>query len=131
MVQDPKGQTLKSKERADPRADVQVEVHYRTAQEFIAASSLNISGGGIFIRTREPLPLNQELHLRFTLPGIARPFSVQGLVVWTNPYPSRSGFASGMGIKFMDLDLESKKLIAGFVKARLPAQAQEKKAEAG
>jgi type IV pilus assembly protein PilZ len=113
--------------RVDPRAPVELEVHYRSAQEFLSAYTVNVSGGGIYIKTKEPLPLNQVVHLRFTLPGIARVFNLQGLVVWTNPHPSRSSFPSGMGIKFMNLDPEGKKLIAGFVKAKLPPPPPEKK----
>jgi type IV pilus assembly protein PilZ len=113
--------------RADPRAPVELEVHYRSAQEFLSAYTLNVSGGGVYIKTKEPLPLNQVVHLRFTLPGIARVFNLQGLVVWTNPHPSRSSFPSGMGVKFMNLDPEGKKLIAGFVKAKLPPSPPEQK----
>jgi type IV pilus assembly protein PilZ len=113
--------------RVDPRAPVELEVHYRSAQEFLSAYTVNVSGGGIYIKTKEPLPLNQVVHLRFTLPGIGRVFNLQGLVVWTNPHPSRSSFPSGMGIKFMNLDPEGKKLIAGFVKAKLPPPPPEKK----
>jgi len=116
--------------RAEPRVPVELEVHYRSAQEFLTAYTVNISGGGIFIKTREPLPLNQVVHLRFTLPGIAHVFNLHGLVVWTNPQPSRSSFPSGMGIKFMNLDPEGKKLIAGFVKAKLPAPPPEQKPSA-
>lgn len=117
--------------RADPRAPVELEVHYRSAHDFLTAYTVNISGGGIFIKTREPLPLNQVVHLRFTLPGIPRVFNLHGLVVWTNPQPSRSSFPSGMGIKFMNLDAEGKKVIAAFVKSKLPAPPPEQKPPAG
>ncbi len=113
--------------RVEPRVDVDLEVHYRTAQEFMAAYLRNISGGGLFIRSQQPLPLNREVQVRFTLPGISRPFTVRGVVVWTTPFPSRSSFPSGMGIKFLNLDPEDGKLIAGFVKEKLPAHAPEQK----
>jgi type IV pilus assembly protein PilZ len=116
--------------RAEPRAPVELEVHYLSALEFLTAYTVNISGGGIFIKTREPLPLNQVVHLRFTLPGIARVFNLHGLVVWTNPHPSRSSFPSGMGIKFMNLDAEGKKLIAGFAQAKLAPPPPEQKPSA-
>lgn len=111
------------KQQADPRVDVNLEVQYTTAQEFRAAYAKNISGGGLFIRTQEPLPLNREVQLRFTLPGIARTFLVPGLVVWTNPTPSRSSFPTGMGIKFTDLDPEAKAIITEFVKDSLAVEA--------
>jgi uncharacterized protein (TIGR02266 family) len=107
--------------RVEPRVDVDLEVHYRTAQEFIAAYLRNISGGGIFIRTQQPLPLNQQVQVRLNLPAAPRPLTVRGLVVWTTPYPSRSSFPSGMGVKFLNLDPEAEKIIAGFIKDKLSA----------
>ena len=115
------------KRREDPRVDVDLEIQYRTAQEFTAAYAKNISGGGVFIRTQQPLPLNSEVQVRFTLPGVSRPFVVHGLVVWTNPHPSRSSFPPGMGIKFMELAPEAEEIIARFVKEKLPAAVPEQK----
>ena len=46
--------------------------------------SLNISGGGIFVRTQHPLALNQVVRVRFTLPGITHKFECNGTVVWAN-----------------------------------------------
>jgi len=111
--------------RAEPRAEVDIEVRYRTAQEFMSAYARNISGGGIFVRTAEPLPLNQTVRLRFTLPGIPDRFDVNGIVVWSNPGSSRSSLPSGMGIKLLDLDPHSRELIDEFVKVKSPAPAQE------
>ena len=101
--------------RQDLRAEVAVEVHYRSAQEFRSAYSANISGGGIFLRTPEPLPLNHTVRMRFTLPGVPRPFECHGLVVWAIPAPKKSVLPAGMGIKFLDLAAEAKTLIDAFV----------------
>ena len=119
------------KPRRDPRVAVDLEVRYRSAQEFKAAYARNISGGGIFINTQEPLPLGHTLQIRFSLPGISRPLVVRGLVVWTNPHPSRSSYPSGMGIKFLDLDAETEQLFAGFVKEKLATAAPEEKPPEG
>jgi type IV pilus assembly protein PilZ len=112
--------------REEPRAEVDIEVRYRTGQEFLSAYSQNISGGGIFVRTARPLPLNHRVRLRFTLPGVPHRFEVNGIVVWSNPGSGHGSFSSGMGIKLMDLDPYSKKLITEFVKAKSPAAAPEK-----
>lgn len=103
-------------QRLDPRVEVELEVHYRTPQEFIAAYSKNISGGGIFIRTQQPLPLNQGVLLRFTLPGIAHRFEIHGVVVWANPASVKSSFPAGMGIKFLEYDPKEREMIADFIK---------------
>jgi len=104
--------------REQPRAEVDVEVQYRTVQEFLGAYARNISGGGIFIRGQRVLSLNQAVRLRFTLPGVSHRFETGGIVVWSNPSPSRSSLSSGMGIKFMDLDSTSRGMIEGFVKSK-------------
>ncbi len=115
--------------REDPRVEVDIEVRYRTAQEFLSAYSRNISGGGIFVRTAQPLPLNRGVHLRFTLPGIPHRFDVSGIVVWSNPGAAKSSLPSGMGIKLINLDTQSKQLIAEFVKGKSTTPVAEKKAE--
>jgi len=107
--------------REQPRLEFDVEIHYRSAQEFMSAYSRNISGGGIFVRTPQPLALNQRVRLRFTLPGVPHRFEVNGIVVWSNPGSSRSSLPSGMGIKLVDLDPQSRGIIAEFVKAKSPA----------
>jgi len=112
--------------REEPRVEVDIEVRYRTAQEFLSAYSRNISGGGIFVRTPQPLPLNHGVRLRFTLPGIVHRFEVSGIVVWSNPGSSRSSLPSGMGIKLVDLDPHSRELIAEFIKAQSPGPTPEK-----
>jgi type IV pilus assembly protein PilZ len=102
--------------RVDPRAEAELEVHYRTPQEFLAAYSRNISGGGIFIRTQQPLPLNQKVLVRFTLPGVEHRFEVHGVVVWANAASVRSSLPAGMGIKFLVFDASQQKMIADFIK---------------
>jgi uncharacterized protein (TIGR02266 family) len=105
--------------RVDPRADVNLEVRYRSAHDFMVAYAKNISGGGICIRTAKPLPLNSEVQLRFSLPGIPDVFEIKGLVVWTNPYASQTAFPTGMGIKFLELGPDEKKTIDDFVQSQL------------
>lgn len=115
-------------QRDDPRADAEVEVRYRTVQEFLTAYSRNISGGGLFIRTPQPQALNQKVLVRFTLPGLEHHFDVVGVVVWSNTSP-RSSFPAGMGVKFLEIAPGDVKLITDFVKsvgAEFPAPKKKK-----
>jgi len=117
--------------RVHPRADVNLEVHYRTAHEFMVAYAKNISGGGICIRTAKPLPLNSEVQLRFHLPGVPSPFEVKGLVVWTNPFAGQTAFPTGMGIKFLELGPNEKQILDEFVRSQLAGSRQTTGAQAG
>lgn len=114
--------------RTEERAEVEVEVRYRTMQDFLAAYSRNISGGGLFIRTPQPPPLNQQVQLKFTLPGLDHRFEMGGIVVWSNASP-RSSFPPGMGIKFVEAAPEDVERIQEFVRnAGMEMPTQRKKA---
>ncbi len=95
----------------DPRAPVEVQVDYATV---VSGRSVNLSRSGIFIRTASPLPVNQQLTLRFHLPSIPEPFQVQGQVIWSNPEAGKS-YPQGMGVKFLDLPGERAEQIGAFV----------------
>ncbi len=112
--------------RKSERGPAEIEVHYRTAQEFLSAYTQNISGGGVFVQTSRLLALNEEVLLRFTLPGISHRFEIPGLVVWSNP--TIRAASVGMGIKFMKIEPAEVQMIDQFVKqAVAKLQAPEKK----
>ena len=110
-----------SEQRIHPRVDVKIEVQYQPVQDFQTAQSMNISIGGIYVCTPQPLPRDHRLLLRIPLPGVAEPLSISGVVVWSNPGTSRSPFPPGMGIKFLDVVETEAKLLADFV-ARAQSQ---------
>ncbi len=112
--------------RKDERGPAVIEIQYRSAQEFLSAYTQNISGGGLFVQTSRLVSLNDEVLLRFTLPGVSHHFEVTGLVVWSNPTLKAT---VGMGIKFLKIAPAEAALIDNFVKAALAkAPATEKKA---
>jgi uncharacterized protein (TIGR02266 family) len=117
-----------AEQRNEVRAEVEIEIHYRTAQEFLAAYSKNISGGGIFVRTPQPQALNQAVLVRFTLPGLPNRFEFRGIVVWNNT-STRGSFPTGMGIKFLDISSKDAETLADF--AAKAAAAQSPAPEAG
>ncbi len=67
---------------------------------------VNISRGGVFVRTSKPLPVGSELHLRV---GVVTPFGEQQeipcevRVVWTSTRPGEEG----MGMIFTKIDRHS------------------------
>lgn len=95
----------------DPRAAVEVQVDYGTV---VSGRSVNLSRSGLFLRTAHPLPVNRALTLRFSLPGVAEPFHVQGKVIWSNPKPGKI-YPQGIGVKFVDLPGERADQIEAFV----------------
>ncbi len=98
-----------------PRVNVRLPVEYQLTAPAIASYCLNISQGGIFIRTPDPAPLNREVIVRFRLPDLDRELRVHGRVVWSNPTPAANPFPPGMGIQFLGLEDQTARLLGDYV----------------
>ena len=104
-------------DRRLPRLPISVEVAYRTAGAFLMSYSINLSKGGIFLESPEPLPVGEHVSLRFDVPGVG-PLEVEGVVAWVRS-GSQDGLPDGMGIQFDALDQRYgeviDELVRGFV----------------
>ncbi|MCC6746984.1 MAG: TIGR02266 family protein [Deltaproteobacteria bacterium] len=100
------------------RVLVDMEVDYRCEDTFLFAYITDMSAMGIFVRTNNPEPPGTHLNLRFTLPGAQEPLTVEGVVIWINPY--RPGDFNntnpGMGVRFAHLDAQSKRRVVELVR---------------
>lgn len=98
-----------------------VQFRFDTFDEFLAEYSLNISPGGIFIKTESPREEGSVIYLQFTLRDGSKLIEGMGKVVRVNPPgdPRRPG---GMGIEFMNFDEESMALIAEICAQRTPTK---------
>ncbi len=83
-----------------------------TLEQFIERYSVDISHGGIFIRTKDPLPVGTNLKFEFQLKDASPLITGDGTVVWTRDFdPTRSGVAPGMGVRFDRLPSESQEVL--------------------
>jgi uncharacterized protein (TIGR02266 family) len=105
--------------RKHPRAVVKIEIEFKHTIDFVSSYMLNISKGGLFIRTDEALPLDTIVFLRFTLPGDTKPIETAGKVVWCNAREEKGYFPRGMGIKFVKLNSDDAGKIKKFVDEHL------------
>lgn len=100
-------------EGADRREAERIEVEWavdcETEDTFLFASITNISALGIFVASRDPLPLGTQLTLRFSPPGGQEPFVLRGEVTWVNPVRLLAVNKNpGMGIRFVELRREDR-----------------------
>ncbi|MCA9597084.1 MAG: TIGR02266 family protein [Myxococcales bacterium] len=101
-----------SERRAADRVDVVWSVDCETEDTFLYASITNISELGIFVSTREPLPVGTRLTLRFAPPGAREPFVLQGEVQWVNPVKVLAeNLNPGMGVQFVELGVGDRERI--------------------
>jgi len=105
--------------REAQRVGARLEVRYGTDQQHVLNNySVNISTGGLFLETDDPLPVDTPLSLEFTLPGRELPICCKGRVAWVN-HPvllHKPEMASGMGIQFIGLSLDDMYSIRDFIK---------------
>ncbi len=103
--------------RRYPRSALSILVQYRfnTFEDFLAEYSLNISLGGIFIRTEDPKDEGSIVYLQFSLKDGSRLIEGMGKVVRVNPPGHRD---TGMGVEFLSFDEESMALINDICTAR-------------
>src|SRR5215468_7991764 len=87
----------------EPRGPVSLRIKFRSTSldQFIERYAADVSRGGIFIRTREPLAVGTQLKFDFQLQDAAPLMSGEGTVVWIREHdPTRAAVTPGMGVRF-------------------------------
>ena len=88
-------------QRQFPRVPVHLALTYRSADELKAATIETLSEGGVFIRTRAPLPIGTPIDLDISLEDQSiGTITVRGKVVWLRR--ASADLADGMGVAFVD-----------------------------
>jgi uncharacterized protein (TIGR02266 family) len=96
--------------RGSPRVVLGIPVQYRFGNTIAAALTLNLSRGGLAIRTTSPLDAGARIKVRFRVPGSRREIDVEGSVAWSDR-------RVGMGVQFESVEGTDQTLIDNFVDA--------------
>jgi uncharacterized protein (TIGR02266 family) len=94
--------------RSSPRVVLGIPVAYRAGDTITAVLTLNLSKGGIGIRTMSPLAEGARVRLRFRLPGARREIEAEARVAWSDR-------RIGMGLQFERVQAEDQSAIDEFV----------------
>jgi uncharacterized protein (TIGR02266 family) len=97
--------------RSDPRAVAAVSVSYRIGNTIAAALTLNVSRGGLAVRTTSPVEIGTALKVRFRLPGAAKEVEAEARVTWMER-------RVGMGLQFTRIGADDQYVIEEFVQTR-------------
>ncbi len=111
---------VKKEVRREPRVSIFVRVDFKDKEDFIYYYSRNLSKGGIFIQTVAPLPPETPVILQLTLPGNPQTLEIESRVIWSRKDEEVEGnkVIPGMGVQFLRLDEQSKKLLENFLKGK-------------
>jgi uncharacterized protein (TIGR02266 family) len=94
--------------RSSPRVSVSLPISYRVGNTIASAVTLNLSKGGVGIRTMTPLDRSTLAKLRFRLPGASRDIDAEARVRWTDR-------KIGMGLQFEQITPADQSVIDEFV----------------
>ena len=94
--------------RNGPRVALGIPVAYRFGNTIAAAVTLNISRGGLAVRTTSPLDKGVVVRTRFRLPKGRRDIDVESRITWSDK-------GVGMGLEFLNLGVDDQAAIVEFV----------------
>jgi uncharacterized protein (TIGR02266 family) len=104
--------------RKDERIEVMVRVEF---EEEYCCFTGELSRGGAFVLTQNPMDLEDEFILKIHVPDGREPLEVGCKVIWTNKYGNESkGLRRGMGVKFLKLQPAEQIRIQEFIEAYKP-----------
>jgi hypothetical protein len=94
--------------RTGPRVVLGIPIAYRFGNTIAAAVTLNISRGGISVRTTNPLDAGVIVRARFRIPMGKKDIDVESKVAWSNK-------RIGMGLEFLNIGADEQQVIAAYV----------------
>jgi uncharacterized protein (TIGR02266 family) len=101
--------------RTTPRIAVKMRVEIAEGISKRVLTSVNLSEGGVYLRTLQPLPEGERLHIRFTLPHDAESIELHSEVVRTFSLSTQFEVEPGMGLRFVDIPQETLLKIRNFI----------------
>jgi len=119
---------MSEEKRREARVEAKLAIRlaYGSLDEFVERYALDVSRGGIFVRTRDVQPVGTLISFDLQLVTGEKVVKGRGVVAWSAP-PSAPGEPHrepGMGIRFTDLDAESRALVDLVVASRRAASGE-------
>jgi len=94
--------------RSSPRVVLGVPITYRVGNAIFTSLTLNISHGGVAVRTTSPLDVAAVVRLKFRMPGTKKDIDAEARVAWSDR-------RVGMGLQFISLDAAEQALIDSYI----------------
>jgi CheY-like chemotaxis protein len=94
--------------RSSPRVVIGVPITYRVGNAISTSLTLNVSHGGVAVRTTNPLDVASVVRLRFRIPGTKKDIDAEARVAWSDR-------RVGLGFQFTSIDPTLQALIDDYV----------------
>ncbi|MEM9492041.1 MAG: TIGR02266 family protein, partial [Myxococcota bacterium] len=91
---------------------LRIRMRYRSIEEFVARFAPNLEPGGMFLPSRQPLPVGTHTRVELRLVDETLVLLFVGVVRWSQRAdPREPGLFAGMGIEFIDLSPNSRRMV--------------------
>ncbi len=108
-------QRLSGQPRSTPRITVKIRVEIQEGTPERVLTCVNLSEGGMYLRTPAPLSEGAVIHVKFTLPHDTEAIELAAKVVRTLPLAIQLETDPGMGLCFIDISENTQRRIRNFV----------------
>jgi len=101
-----------------PRVPKTLAVTYDDRKSIVKTYASDISLGGLYVKTDEPLDMGQTFSLKLHIPGLPEPMEIECEVAWARKKTkaTQSDDPPGMGVKFMGLGEADSRLLRQYIK---------------
>ena len=87
----------------------ELRIYYGPSQKIVLYGfSVDMSSGGLFLKTETSFSVNDKVLLSFTLPDADKIVNCSAKVAWVNlkDEPKKADLPAGVGLQFLDLSTE-------------------------
>jgi uncharacterized protein (TIGR02266 family) len=87
----------------------ELRVYYGPSQKMVLYGfSVDMSSGGLFLKTEAPFSVDEKVMLSFTLPDADKVVNCSAKVAWVNSQdePKKPELSPGVGLQFLDLSTD-------------------------
>lgn len=104
--------------RKHSRVPLEMEVEYMNGETMKRGVTINISRGGLYIKSDKPLEEGKFTVVKFVLEKEKVPLELQARVVWRNEgvESGKMKKPTGMGLEFVEKDEEKNRVVKEFVR---------------
>ena len=112
--------------RQVPVAKLKWQVEIKNGKSSMNGVTHDLSPNGTYIRCAKPLKLHEVFDIVIEVPNSDRPLNANVEVVWSNIYgPDDDINPRGMGVRFLNISGEDRKVIAKAIMAHLQSGKKE------
>ena len=107
--------TIEFSSRQETRTQKTLSLSYEDKESFVDAYTEDLSDGGLFVSTGNPLEQGEQFLLTLQLPDLPDPMKIKCEVVWARAEGEETDSPNGMGVKFIEITQEDKKTLKKYL----------------